>query len=56
MNGPGQAPGQGESVAFVSDVMLTAALRDFVAGSGLPLAQKPFPPSQTRRVMGELVA
>ena len=49
-------PGQGERVAFVSGDMLTAALREFVADSGRPLIEKPFLPSEVRRVVVELAA
>jgi two-component system NtrC family sensor kinase len=49
-------PGQGARVAFVSGDMLTAALREFVAESGRPLIEKPFLPSEVRRLVVELAA
>ena len=36
--------------------MLTAALREFVAESGRPLIEKPFLPSEVRRLVVELAA
>jgi PAS domain S-box-containing protein len=49
-------PAQAERVVFVTGDMLTATLREFVAASGRPLIEKPFLPSDVRRVVGELAA
>lgn len=47
-------PHQAERVVFVTGDMLTTALREFVAGSGRPLIEKPFLPSDVRRIVLEL--
>ncbi len=49
-------PRQATRVVFVTGDMLTAALREFVAASGRPLIEKPFLPSDVRRVVVELDA
>ena len=49
-------PHQAARVVFVSGDMLTAALREFVTASGRPLIEKPFLPSDVRRVVVELAA
>ncbi|MDM0057602.1 PAS domain S-box protein [Variovorax fucosicus] len=46
-------PHQAERVVFVTGDMLTTALREFVACSGRPLIEKPFLPSEVRRVVVE---
>lgn len=47
-------PRQAARVVFVTGDMLTSTLRDFVAASGRPLIEKPFLPSDVRRVVVEL--
>jgi len=47
-------PGQGERVVFVTGDTLTTASRDFVAECGRPVIEKPFLPSEVRRVVAEL--
>jgi len=49
-------PRQAARVVFVTGDMLTATLREFVAASGRPLMEKPFLPSDVRRVVVELAA
>lgn len=49
-------PGQAARVVFITGDMLTAKLREFVAASGRPLIEKPFLPSDVRRVVVELAA
>jgi two-component system NtrC family sensor kinase len=49
-------PRQAARVVFVTGDMLTATLREFVAASGRPLIEKPFSPSDVRRVVVELAA
>jgi PAS domain S-box-containing protein len=49
-------PGLTNRVVFVTGDMLTATLREFVAASGRPLIEKPFLPSDVRRIVGELAA
>jgi len=49
-------PRQAARVVFVTGDMLTTALREFVAESGRPLIEKPFHPSDVRRVVVELGA
>lgn len=44
-------PRQATRVVFVTGDMLTAALREFIAESGRPLIEKPFLPSDVRRVV-----
>ena len=48
-------PGQAGRVVFVTGDTLTSALREFVAESGRPVIEKPFLPSDVRRVVAELV-
>ncbi len=48
-------PGQGARVVFVTGDTLTSASRDFVAESGRPVIEKPFLPSEVRRVVAESV-
>ena len=47
-------PGQVGRVAFVTGDTLASALRDFVSESGRPVIEKPFLPSDVRRVVAEL--
>jgi two-component system NtrC family sensor kinase len=47
-------PGQGARVVFVTGDTLTTASRDFVAECGRPVIEKPFLPSEVRRVVAEL--
>ena len=47
-------PGQAERVIFVTGDTLTSALREFVSESGRPVIEKPFLPSEVRRVVAEL--
>jgi len=47
-------PHQAARVVFVTGDMLTATLREFVVASGRPLIEKPFLPSDVRRVVAEL--
>jgi two-component system NtrC family sensor kinase len=47
-------PGQGGRVAFVTGDTLASALREFVSDSGRPVIEKPFLPSEVRRVVAEL--
>lgn len=49
-------PRQAARVVFVTGDMLTAALREFVSESGRPLIEKPFLPSDVRRVVVEIDA
>jgi len=49
-------PSQAARVVFITGDMLTTTLRDFVAVSGRPLIEKPFLPSDVRRVVVELAA
>ena len=46
-------PGHGARVVFVTGDTLTSASRDFVAESGRPVIEKPFLPSEVRRVVSE---
>jgi two-component system NtrC family sensor kinase len=48
-------PGKGGRVIFVTGDTLTSALREFVSESGRPVIEKPFLPSEVRRVVAELV-
>ena len=47
-------PGRIGRVVFVTGDTLTAALREFVDESGRPVIEKPFLPSEVRRVVAEL--
>jgi len=48
-------PGRIARVVFVTGDTLTAALREFVDESGRPVIEKPFLPSEVRRVVADLV-
>jgi two-component system NtrC family sensor kinase len=47
-------PGQTSRVIFVTGDTLATALREFVDESGRPVIEKPFLPSEVRRVVAEL--
>jgi len=47
-------PRQAARVVFVTGDMLTSTLREFIVASGRPLIEKPFLPSDVRRVVVEL--
>ena len=47
-------PGRGVRVVFVTGDTLASALREFVSESGRPVIEKPFLPSEVRRVVAEL--
>jgi PAS domain S-box-containing protein len=47
-------PGQAARVIFVTGDTLATALREFVDESGRPVIEKPFLPSEVRRVVAEL--
>ena len=47
-------PGQIGRVVFVTGDTLATALREFVDESGRPVIEKPFLPSEVRRVVAEL--
>jgi len=49
-------PGQAGRVVFVTGDTLASALREFVSESGRPVIEKPFLPSDVRRVVAELAA
>ena len=49
-------PGHGGRVVFVTGDTLASALREFVSESGRPVIEKPFLPSEVRRVVAELAA
>jgi PAS domain S-box-containing protein len=49
-------PAQAGRVVFVTGDTLASALREFVAESGRPVLEKPFLPSDVRRVIAELTA
>jgi PAS domain S-box-containing protein len=49
-----QWPEQAERVVFVTGDTLTATLRDFVDATGRPVIEKPFLPSDVRRVVVEV--
>jgi two-component system NtrC family sensor kinase len=49
-------PGLGARVVFVTGDTLASTLRDFVFDSGRPVIEKPFLPSEVRRVVAELAA
>jgi len=46
-------PDRAAQVVFVSGDTLTSALREFAEESGRPVIEKPFLPSEVRRVVGE---
>ena len=48
-------PGRANRVVFVTGDTLASALREFVSSSGRPVIEKPFMPSEVRRVIAELV-
>ena len=48
-------PGQAGRVVFVTGDTLASTLRDFVSKSGRPVIEKPFLPSDVRRIVDELV-
>jgi PAS domain S-box-containing protein len=47
-------PGLARRIVFVTGDTLTSALREFVSASGRPVIEKPFLPSDVRRVVDEL--
>jgi two-component system NtrC family sensor kinase len=47
-------PGRAGRVVFVTGDTLASALREFVSESGRPVIEKPFLPSEVRRVVAEL--
>jgi two-component system NtrC family sensor kinase len=49
-------PERAACVVFVTGDTLASAMRDFVTQSGRPIIEKPFLPSEVRRVVTELVA
>jgi two-component system NtrC family sensor kinase len=49
-------PGRAGRVVFVTGDTLASALREFVSESGRPVIEKPFLPSEVRRVVAELAA
>jgi two-component system NtrC family sensor kinase len=49
-------PAQAGRVVFVTGDTLASALREFVSESGRPVIEKPFLPSEVRRVVAELAA
>jgi two-component system NtrC family sensor kinase len=49
-------PGRAARVVFVTGDTLAAGLRDFLSTSGRPVIEKPFLPSEVRRVVAELAA
>ena len=49
-------PRQAERVVFITGDTLASALREFVSESGRPVIEKPFRPSDVRRVVAELAA
>lgn len=48
-------PERAAQVVFVSGDTLSSALRAFAEESGRPVIEKPFLPSEVRRVVGEAV-
>ena len=48
-------PGRASRVVFVTGDTLASGLREFVSSSGRPVIEKPFLPSEVRRVIAELV-
>jgi len=49
-------PGRSGRVVFITGDTLASALRDFVVESGRPVIEKPFLPSEVRRVVAELAS
>src|SRR5436189_262882 len=49
-------PRQASRVVFVTGDTLSSTLRDYVTDSGRPVIEKPFLPSEVRRVVAELGA
>jgi CheY-like chemotaxis protein len=49
-------PGLGRRVVFVTGDTLASASREFVSDSGRPVIEKPFLPSEVRRLVAELAA
>jgi len=49
-------PERAACVVFVTGDTLASAMREFVAGSGRPIIEKPFLPAEVRRVVTELAA
>jgi PAS domain S-box-containing protein len=49
-------PRQASRVVFVTGDTLSSALRDYVSDSGRPVIEKPFLPSEVRRLVAELVS
>ncbi len=49
-------PTRAGRVVFVTGDTLTSTLRDFVAESGRPVIEKPFLPSEVRRIVAEVAA
>ena len=47
-------PGKGRCIIFVTGDTLASALREFVSESGCPVIEKPFMPSEVRRIVAEL--
>ncbi len=47
-------PTQAGRVVFVTGDTLASALREFVTRSGRPVIEKPFLPSEVRRIVAEL--
>ena len=47
-------PGQAGRVIFITGDTLASTLREFVSGSGRPVIEKPFLPSEVRRIVAEL--
>jgi two-component system NtrC family sensor kinase len=47
-------PGRGALVVFVTGDTLASAMREFVSKSGRPVIEKPFLPSEVRRVVADL--
>ncbi len=47
-------PGQGGRVVFITGDTLASALREFASDSGRPVIEKPFLPSEVRRVVAEV--
>ena len=47
-------PGREGRVVFVTGDTLASALREFVSECGRPVIEKPFLPSEVRRVVAEL--
>ena len=47
-------PGRAARVVFITGDTLASALREFVSSSGRPVIEKPFLPSEVRRVVAEL--